>query len=55
MAERVIEQTEVQEDKAFRVRMGEKECPNCKRLLYDEDDYTQCDGNLFCNYCGEEV
>ena len=50
-----IEQGEAKVDRAFRIHMGEVKCPNCHALLYDEDDYKVCEGNMFCNYCGEEV
>jgi len=50
-----VEHSEANDDKAFRIHSGEIECPNCHALLYDEDDYKVCEGNMFCNYCGEEV
>jgi len=49
------QQSEVQEDRAFRNHMGEKECPHCGVWISDEEDYTVCEGSMFCKSCGGEL
>ena len=51
--------SEASEDKAFRKHMGEIECPNCKKLLSDENDYSvyeEYDEKIvICRHCEKEV
>jgi len=54
--ENLKDPSEVREDKEFRKYMGEIECPNCGRLLSeDECEYDTIDRCSRCYYCGVEV